>query len=693
MGFEKFDRSKIRQGSLSERKNKVVIADIYVKTDDSAPELPDDRKLAVSRLAGYIIDARMSGRSVMLSFGAHSIKNGLGPLMVKFLERGWITHLATNGAGIIHDWEFAFQGESSESVADNLPKGQFGIWDETGAYLNLAITAGAYQGLGYGAAVGKAISEQGIAVPSEDELTSLIDDPGAELWKRSAAADLLKATRKTGRDVVKDGVIPMPAPYADYSLQAGAWRLGVASTDHPMFGHDIIYTHDLCNGGAIGRAAQRDFQSFVDSASRLDGGVYLSLGSAIMSPMVFEKACELLWNNVDDVPRRTHIAVVDLASPEKCSPSIRKFAECGPETLDFFTMDNRAFLLALYQELDRRGQDFPVAKKREPLSIPVMVSRTSPDVKQTAMDILEAKERGASRMLTFGTDLIRNGLAPLVSEFLRRGWISHLATTGTSAVDDWEMAALGAVSAKLCDPLSSRNVNLAVLAGAFKGKGLGESLANAISDSGIVLPDIAELESYVSGHDDHARTSAAAELLDIMSRHGIPGGKLAMSFPFAAGSLMKSALDEGIPFTVHPMFGLDDPFLDPLCSFAAVGRCAETDFLYFAHNVSRLDGGIYMSVGSSVASPMIFEKALSMSQNVLLQQGAPMTGHKIVVVDLAESSWDWMHNGEPPETRPEYYLRYCKSFSRAKAASMRYVSADNRDFFKALYQELISLTK
>ncbi len=726
MSFEEFDRSRIVQKPLSERKNKVHIAEIYVKPDDIVPELSNEQTARIRAIADYIVDARSNGCSVMLAFGAHSIKNGLGPLMVHFLERGWITHLATNGAGIIHDWEFAFQGESSESVAENLPRGQFGIWQETGFYLNLAIIAGAYEGLGYGAAVGKAIDRQGIDIPSEEELLARIGS--GDLRQKAAAADFLTAIRKAG---LQPGWLEMPAPYADYSLQAGAYRLGTASTDHPMFGHDIIYTHDMCSGAAIGRAAERDFLSFVDSVDHLDGGVYLSLGSAIMSPMVFEKAFSMVQNARSNEGRPLeghHIAVVDLAEPDKCSPSIRKFGRTNPATMDFLTMDNRAFLLALYQELDRRidGQamkieafdssrlsfrplsersdqksfsQLAVSKDTEPDVLP---SEAMADIEATAKDILEAKARGASRILTFGTDLIRNGLTPLIREFMERGWITQLATTGTSAVDDWEFAMQGSACEEgidsLCDGRfgmwreTSEYMNLAVLTGARLGLGLGESLSKVMSEGRICIPPLGQLRVEIADTGDLRRLAASAELLDRIGSLGIPQEGVELHFAHREDSLMVAAAELGVPFTIHPMFGLDVPFMHPACSFAAVGRTAETDFLRFAHSVSRLEDGIYLSVGSSVASPMIFEKALSMSQNVLLQEGRPMLRHKIAVVDLAESRWDWMHNGEPPETRPEYYLRYCKSFSRAKAASMRYICADNRAFFLHLYKALDRLS-
>ena len=111
------------------------------------------------------------------------------------------------------------------------------------------------------------------------------------------------------------------------------------------------------------------------------------------------------------------------------------------------------------------------------------------------------------------------------------------------------------------------------------------------------------------------------------------------------------------------------------------------DFLAYARSVQELDGGVYLSVGSAVMSPMIFEKALSMAQNLHLQAGRRIENHFIAVVDLAESSWDWTAKGEPPMDNPAYYLRYCKTFSRM-GGTMRYASADNRDFLLALLQKL-----
>lgn len=319
-------------------------------------------------------------------------------------------------------------------------------------------------------------------------------------------------------------------------------------------------------------------------------------------------------------------------------------------------------------------------------------------IRQTAKDIVEAKSKGASRILTFGTHLIHNGLGPLVGEFIKRGWLTHLATTGTSVVDDWEFAysGCGCENSRINLPEGTFGmwkepdmfIGLAILTGAWEGLGMGESVGKMIADNGLEIPEVEVLRKDMMNTDNPGKASAAIDLLEKIEKYGLKPGKIEIPHKYRENSLQYQAHIHNVPFTVHPQFGLDVFYMHPMCSFSAVGRTAETDFLYFVNNVDNLENGVYLSVGSSIASPMIFEKALSMSQNVRIPEGRRMVNHKIVVVDLAESKWDWMTNGEPPETRPEYYLRYCKSFSRAKAKSMYYVSADNRDFFLHLFREL-----
>ena len=135
------------------------------------------------------------------------------------------------------------------------------------------------------------------------------------------------------------------------------------------------------------------------------------------------------------------------------------------------------------------------------------------------------------------------------------------------------------------------------------------------------------------------------------------------------------------------MIGCDIIYTHPANHCASIGRAAQRDFLSYADSVSKLEGGVYLSVGSAVLSPMIFEKSLSMSRNLARRQNKTISDFSIHVVDLAKSAWDWTKNGEPPMDDPAYYLRYCKTFSRM-GGRMTYCSADNRSWFVALLNNL-----
>ena len=137
MPYQEFDRQRLHILPLAERTNKLSIERDHVPVDAEAHSLPAASTRVVAETADRIRTAHDNGRSVVLAFGAHTIKNGLGPALIHLIEQGWVTHLATNGAGIIHDWEFAFQGQTSEDVRAYVDAGQFGIWEETGRYINL----------------------------------------------------------------------------------------------------------------------------------------------------------------------------------------------------------------------------------------------------------------------------------------------------------------------------------------------------------------------------------------------------------------------------------------------------------------------------------------------------------------------------------------------------------------------------
>ena len=167
-----------------------------------------------------------------------------------------------------------------------------------------------------------------------------------------------------------------------------------------------------------------------------------------------------------------------------------------------------------------------------------------------------------------------------------------------------------------------------------------------------------------------------------MQRFQLEPGPLSIPHPWKEYSVQAGAFAMGIPLTGHPMIGHDIIYNHPMNHCASLGRAAERDFLAYAESVSRLEGGVYVSIGSAVMSPMIFEKSLSMAQNLAIQRGEHIDNHYLFINDLARSTWDWSR-GEPPEDNPAYYLRFNKSFSRM-GGTMRYLSADNRDFLLSL---------
>jgi hypothetical protein len=366
MPYPKFDRNRLLIHKLAERKNKIDIGKSHVPVETEPGPLNENARELIRKTAERIREARKAGSPVMLTFGAHTIKNGMSPVLIALMEQGWVTHLSTNGAAIIHDWEFAFQGKSSEDVRENVTRGQFGIWDETGFYINLALVTGAYEGLGYGEAVGKMISRQGLDIPSLEELKNLsgelfTSDPS----KAAAAADFAGVITSFS---LPEGFMKIPHPFRKYSAQARAYELGIPFTGHPMIGHDIIYNHPLNNGAAIGRTALNDFLSFTDGISRIDNGVYMSVGSAVMSPMIFEKALSMSQNIMIQENRHIdnhYILVIDLAEsdwdwakngePPMNNPAYylrycKTFSRMGGE-MHYLTADNRDFLLSLYHEL------------------------------------------------------------------------------------------------------------------------------------------------------------------------------------------------------------------------------------------------------------------------------------------------------------------------------------------------------
>jgi len=364
-----FDRNLIKNPPLSQRLNKIDIAKGVIQDPFNINTIDKNKINKIMEISHYITKAKRKKASAMCVFGAHTIKNCLGPLLGDYIQNRWFSHLATNGAGVIHDWEFAYQGQSSEDVRENVQKGWFGTWEETGLYINIALTIGAFEGMGYGESIGAMIHNNGFTVPDRLELQHIIENPNP-LWKKAAAADLLNLIIELN---LPAGYYMVTHPWAQYSIQARCYESGVPFTSHPMFGHDIIYTHKANNGSVIGRTAERDFLSFASSVSRLEHGVYLSVGSAVMSPMIFEKSLSMARNILlqkGENIRNCHIYVVDLhestwdwskGEPPQENPAyyhrfMKTFYRMGCP-VEYISMDNRQFFLTLNRLLHDQSEN------------------------------------------------------------------------------------------------------------------------------------------------------------------------------------------------------------------------------------------------------------------------------------------------------------------------------------------------
>src|ERR1044071_1836963 len=188
------DLKQIKVLPLAERRSLSAIEKILVDPAQPPAACPPEISSAIQQCAKTISAARHRNASVILMYGAHLIKNGAMRIVISLMERGSITHLATNGAGTIHDWELAFLGRTEESVKENVAAGTFGTWDETGRNIHLALLAGALRGEGYGRSLGRFIVEDGVTLPAIGELEkNLRDEPSHPLTPERA--DLLQAMR------------------------------------------------------------------------------------------------------------------------------------------------------------------------------------------------------------------------------------------------------------------------------------------------------------------------------------------------------------------------------------------------------------------------------------------------------------------------------------------------------------------
>jgi hypothetical protein len=261
MPFPAFDRSRLIIKPLGERIHDLDRS-VIMTLDAPAPGFYHN---AIPDLAQDVIQARQRGSAVILSLGAHVIRSGNSRYIIDLMEKGLITHVAMNGAGPIHDYEFALIGKTTESVERYIATGEFGLWRETGR-MNDAISQGYQEGIGLGETIGRVILEQDF-------------------------------------------------PHKDISILAAGVRLQVPVTVHVGIGYDIIHEHPNCNGAALGATSYQDFLIFAHTVTRLEGGVFLNFGSAVMGPEVYLKALAMARNlahQKGEIIRNFTTAVFDL---------------------------------------------------------------------------------------------------------------------------------------------------------------------------------------------------------------------------------------------------------------------------------------------------------------------------------------------------------------------------------------------
>jgi len=262
MPFRQFDRTHLRLKPLAERIHDMDRSG-FIYPD--SPRIPFEHE-SLPVIAERIVKAVQTESAVVFSCGGHVIKQGLAPLLVALMERGLVSHLAVNGSFAIHDFELALIGASTESVARYVRTGEFGLWRETGG-INDAVTDGYHEGLGFGESVGRMIE----------------------------------------REVF---------PYRATSVLAAGFRLGIPVTVHIGIGYDIIHEHPNFDGETAGGASYHDFLIYAETLKRLEGGVFLNIGTSVMGPEVYLKALTMARNAVAPEGKRIAgftTAVFDLA--------------------------------------------------------------------------------------------------------------------------------------------------------------------------------------------------------------------------------------------------------------------------------------------------------------------------------------------------------------------------------------------
>ena len=314
MSFEKlFDRDRLTIRPLDERKSKTAY--------DPMPE-PDRLYYRQQEFVDNLAKEIKEKKKVVIGFGAHFIKNKCHHVLMELLKEEYITHVVTNGASTIHDFEFSYHGKTEEDVRENLADGTFGLW-ETGEYINKAINAYSY--MGYGSALGRYMEEE---ANKDHQWYSLCD-----------------------------------------SLTWRCYNEKIPLSVCTHIGHDIIYEHPECNGANIGEASYIDFLKLANTMEGIKDTVFLCVGSAITMPMVVEKSYAMAKNVAPDTGSNCSCWVVDLvdsvgtwgsdsgtSEPSKSDPSyylrsLKTFNRMFPGSCSYMNMDNWQLIWHLREAL------------------------------------------------------------------------------------------------------------------------------------------------------------------------------------------------------------------------------------------------------------------------------------------------------------------------------------------------------
>lgn len=248
--FPEFDRSHLKLEPLGQRKHDLDLSNILPLKQSSYIEP------TFQTLASRIHEAKAHDSAIVLMMGAHVLRAGVQRFLIDLMEQGFLTCIAVNGASVVHDYEFALIGKTTESVAHYIREGDFGLWQETGR-INEIVSSAANEKMGLGEAVGRVIEEEKF-------------------------------------------------PNRDISIFAAGYRLGIPVTVHVGIGYDIVHEHPNCDGAAYGQTSYTDFLRFAKVLESLEGGVVLNFGSAVMGPEVYLKALAMVRNVARQEGRRVH---------------------------------------------------------------------------------------------------------------------------------------------------------------------------------------------------------------------------------------------------------------------------------------------------------------------------------------------------------------------------------------------------